>query len=593
MQRKYDSDSRQLKIWTLPVVGVAAIFALSLSACGPAEHAPDPGREDAAANSLGDASVEGGVVDGTVGVDHSSQNDAGVVADASTGQDSAQPVDASTGQDSATSQDASTTGDAGESCQSDRQCDPGSICLNGHCVSGCRIDEDCPADSPKCENGANPPGTCVECLVGTDCQAPLNACVNGSCTQTCNGVDGCAYPTVCDDVQGLCVRCITDDQCLSGNICVNNDCVPGCNSDQGCPDGQVCSNDVCVDGCRDDSACLAGMICENDVCRLGCRPATETSADTCPLEQHCDTNLNCVDGCGTSNDQCPAGETCLGNACYTPCSNGECPAGDHCDNNGYCVPGCVGGTCDNNQVCDATQVAVGECVECYEGDTSVCDNSPVSRFCDTLNRECTAKCQDQQSTFYCENILGWVCDSNNDNLCVECTGDPDCSDFQHCDTGLNRCIDDSTRPFCAACENDADCGGPADLCVYTDYGRWASEQVCGTDCSQGQDCPAGTACTPVGEPVRGMQCLPANSVMDAATCAGRDSLLSQNECQSQWECGLPQVQDAICSGYGASAGHCSVFCDPAVPNDCPEGFRCEDPPAQDGNDPDPRCAQIR
>lgn len=585
MQKNFLSNKRHMQTASWLSFSLPTLALLGLAACSGVEHAPDPSGEDGSISGLVDASVEGGVADG-----NTSANDAGTIQDASTGQDSGNTtVDANTDQDSGnTGTDASTA-----SCQSDRQCNTGSICLNGDCIVGCRIDEDCPADSPKCENGANPPGSCVECLVGGDCQAPLNACINGSCTQTCNGPNGCSYPTVCDDAQGLCVRCIDNDQCLNGTICVNNDCVPGCTNDQGCMEGQICTNGSCVEGCRDDSSCLDGMICADNNCRLGCRPATDTSADTCPVEQHCDAqSLTCADGCGTSNDQCPAGETCLANACYTPCDNGSCPAGDHCDNNGYCVPGCVGGECGNNQVCDATQDALGECVECYEGDTSVCDNSPVSKFCDTLNRECTAKCVDQQSTFYCENILGWVCDANSDNLCVECVSSNDCNEFQHCDTSLNRCVDDSTRPFCAQCTQDADCGTAADLCVYTDYGRWASEQICTQDCSQGQSCPSGTACQPVGEPVRGMQCVPTNSVMDAATCAGRGDLIAHTSCQSQWECGLPQINDAICSGYGASAGSCSVFCDPNVANDCPEGFICEDPPAADGNDPNPRCAAI-
>jgi len=253
-------------------LAVLAFSALAFAACSGVEHAPDSPQEDGSVVSLTDANVEGGVADGGGLIDATTEQDGNTATvDAATGQDgNSSTVDAATGQDGNTS----TVDAATASCQSDRQCETGSICLNGSCVEGCRINEDCPSDSPKCELGAAAPGSCVECLVGTDCQAPLNACVNGSCTQTCANPGDCDFPLVCDDSQGLCVRCINDDQCLSGNICETNDCVPGCRNDDNCQNGDVCINGACLAGCRDDSGCLDGMICIASACQLGCRPTS-------------------------------------------------------------------------------------------------------------------------------------------------------------------------------------------------------------------------------------------------------------------------------------------------------------------------------
>jgi hypothetical protein len=92
-----------------------------------------------------------------------------------------------------------------------------------------------------------------------------------------------------------------------------------------------------------------------------------------------------------------------------------------------------------------------------------------------------------------------------------------------------------------------------------------------------------------------MQCMPV-STMHPASCAARNDLVDEKDCDNGRQCGLlgwanrDGQGDAICSGAGGSAGHCSAFCDPAVPNDCPDGFFCEDPPDEPDQAWPPRCS---
>jgi hypothetical protein len=204
-------------------------------------------------------------------------------------------------------------------------------------------------------------------------------------------------------------------------------------------------------------------------------------------------------------------------------------------------------------------------VGCYSGDVSTCVTPSV---CDTVNRECALQCSSDEYIWACEG-RGWYCDPDRDNLCVECLEDEHCAAFAHCDGNVGRCVEDDGRPLCAPCDADDQCGDAGDLCVNLDHGFMLDEQVCGLDCSAGLTCPPGTSCQEVGEPVRGAQCLPHNTVMELSTCKAFIDTSEFVECQSSWDCGLTRNRDAICSDVGLSAGHCTMLCDPAVQDQCP------------------------
>ena len=258
---------------------------------------------------------------------------------------------------------------------------------------------------------------------------------------------------------------------------------------------------------------------------------------------------------------------------------------------GQCLAGC-----DADEDCafqreDKCNVTTHACVECL---TAMDCNVPGFDMPSCNNNICELPCNPAAGFDTCI-ILGLDCDAMT-MTCVECNTAMDCDPFQACTN--HRCVDTGGRPLCAECDNDDQCGGPNDLCVTRTI-RNSTEQVCGVDCSTpgSPQCPVGTTCQQVGggngTPARGMQCLPANSIHQA-TCAGYNDLVAEQQCLDSRQCGMlgganaQLMGDAICSGAGASDGHCSVLCTMGG-NDCPAGFFCEDPPDTPQQEFRPRC----
>ncbi len=486
----------------------------------------------------------------------------------------------------------------GQPCMGSRDCDLGTICVGGFCTAGCETENDC-ANGDVCDTSILPNGACVECLTANDCGGQNPLCDNGTCRESCNGAMQCPSPLTCDTTINACVRCLDDNGCRNGSICVNRDCVAGCRLDADCAPGDVCEADQCVAGCRaNPNTCRPGFICQEaqgnaGVCVNGCN-VPEDCGD--PTQFAC-TNGTCVRNCQADGD-CPLGTICEAGACARGCRAPDrgCPNGSYCDAlasgaAGQCLAGCDGNEDCFGGIARTCDTAAHSCVECLVSQD--CElpgpGSNVVVAC-TPENLCQITCDPSAQFSVCQ-ALGWTC-SDQSNTCVECVEDQDCGAFETC---LNsRCAGQPNRPLCAECDTDDDCGGPADLCVTRQL-VVGQERVCGVDCSTGQACPAGTTCQTVGGgngiPPRGQQCLPFNSVHRFTTCAARNDVIAGVECTTGGQCGTAGgfggQGDAICSGFGASDGQCSVFC--AVNgNDCPEGFFCEDPPG----DPAPRCGPL-
>ncbi|MBN2723093.1 MAG: hypothetical protein JXR95_03370 [Deltaproteobacteria bacterium] len=143
----------------------------------------------------------------------------------------------------------------------------------------CENNIDCPPDAPMCEDGycieINTSGTCTnndDCISPYICDTVLEKCVpptNGERCNLLNSANPCPEPEIC--VGGYCQdptdNCETNDDCPTGWLCNDGECIPDNGGDPDCytvpcPDGDVCINGVCVnpDECdlNDSPTRLAG-----------------------------------------------------------------------------------------------------------------------------------------------------------------------------------------------------------------------------------------------------------------------------------------------------------------------------------------------
>jgi hypothetical protein len=402
-------------------------------------------------------------------------------------------------------------------CNDDADCGPGEICENNQCVRGCRDDQDCQQFDP-----------------GMICED--NQCVRG-----CRDSSQCPPGTYCDNL--VCVPgCETDADCQAGEACINNECVRGCQSDADCDLGFICEGNTCVEGCRDDRDCQPGMYCEQGQCEAGC-----TTDDDCPWGMHCwVAQHECVE-CVTDDH------------CWDPLGQSFCDLQTH-----TCREGCTdNGDCGRDQVCDTTQDPA-VCVECYAGDTSVCDNWGL--VCDTTSYFCVECLQDSD----CQDSLLPYCQTDF-YMCVECYEDQHCAADEVCDTQRYVCRSSTGRGLCEPCTDDSECGVAADMCVdFRDANGGVIDQGCGRACgTAGTPCPAGYRCAQLG--ANTMQCVP-NNTEDNPTCAGIRDMGQPCNFGSD-ECGIVDVPDGTCVP-SMGGGYCSVQCAIGAPGDPPT---CIDP----------------
>lgn len=179
---------------------------------------------------------------------------------------------------------------------------------------------------------------------GTLCGVLVMVTFIGGCPPgpaACTENADCGTDLVCDTASGSCVECLLDTDCTDpkglcnqggGNVCVN------CYADVHCDDGSVCTtNDKCganfqctYTDAEDDTDCSAdedpANACTNDACTAGVCTHTASGATTC----------NDGDDC-TKDDACTA-LVCAGTDIADCCAtNADCDAGDECVNK-VCKP---------------------------------------------------------------------------------------------------------------------------------------------------------------------------------------------------------------------------------------------------------------
>jgi hypothetical protein len=203
----------------------------------------------------------------------------------------------------------------------------------------CDSDEECPASSPKCDEGE-----CVPCTSSASCE-------DREATPFCEATTGSSQV-------GECVACLEDDHCEGsddGAYCNNNECVP-CKTHADC-------TDLTKPQCSDEGQCV------------GC-----TDSDACEDRDGAEI---CVTSPGPRRGACVA---CLENEhCDNPtpqCTDNECTK---CTNNEACSDR------DGTTVCDTSSDATfgGTCVECTGSSYETCKEGSTEYVCVSLERECS------------------------------------------------------------------------------------------------------------------------------------------------------------------------------------------------------------
>ena len=230
---------------------------------------------------------------------------------------------------------------------------------------------------------------------------------------------------------------------------------PLCESRLDCPGRLGCVDGVCM-RCSRDRECLVTEFCNpsDQLCHL-----LPDTGDECVVNSDCDLGQFCVQGYCKNADEftpcvddqdCQEGERCdpLNKVCVLDlgCNRDlDCAEGEVCDlASNRCMPACTPETqeqiCGFGLVCDAD----GRCVECYQD-----DQCGVGLTCNTE----THRCEGENSCITSRDCLpGEVCNPQTHQCTVvplPCLSNPDCPEGTVCDPTQGACVPHDCRadPF--------------------------------------------------------------------------------------------------------------------------------------------------
>lgn len=255
--------------------------------------------------------------------------------------------------------------------------------------------EGCPALQPHCDEMT---GLCVACLEDEDCSGD-GECRNGSCSECVTSMD-CMMPEapVCSatgPTSGQCVPCESRSDC--DGIRVSGVNLEACEIREDSPN-------ACV-------ACDGGDVteCGGNVCDVRAKECTDLRVNTARTCEPCVASSECLDG-GVCAREVFAGA----------------PTGF------YCFPPAFSG-------CVVPRIYDIDSWESVEGaDMDVCH--PASTTCQGLRDE-TERCKDS-STCGLPDVNDAVCVEATDRCTYLCGGDADCQGDQVCPIAVPRiCVD--------------------------------------------------------------------------------------------------------------------------------------------------------
>lgn len=341
-----------------------------------------------------------------------------------------------------------------------------------------------------------------------------------------------------DDIAGICYlynngkpkppECTTNSHCAPGEICKNQQCIPGNKKGYGapCTDGGDCTSGLCI---KSSTSTYCTQYCNSSACPNGdkcvnlsgggkaCLP-NSASTGTKKLGQTCASNLECIsDICVQVPGQ--------GYLCSQKCtvSKNDCPTGYTCANStigGLCIPGTTTTKKDFGAACTANS-------QCKSGTCGVTSKGRIcTSVCDMTKKNCP-------SGYKCEKLP-----SNTVPMCVK-------------DSGTTPTKKDLGEP----CKNAADCKSA--LCANTGSGL-----VCIQYCDLSKNnCPTGFKCVPISGSTKGA-CVKDTSIKPPKKGKLGDPCTKGDECES-----------GLCATDSQGNKFCTNLCDPKV--GCGSGYTCD------------------
>lgn len=462
--------------------------------------------------------------------------------------------------------DPNEAGSCNEVCGGDQ------ICREGRCCDVCASDSDCPTGEicgaeRYCE--LQPSSACT---IDLDC-ASRKCGDDGMCEaeQRCMESSECEGARICN-LEGNCVlKCVHDQACNVGEVCLEGSCVVSglCDADADCGEGGACVDGLCKLGCDYDFECGADATCFDEQCSWGCEESADCGSDGLCWRGACVTpsvtNPTVPDPAKDPIDEpvidpdtpvepdpvepdptnpdpvnpdmpdmpvepmpvscqldsaCGDQERCIDGACiyYGACQSDTQCFGDMVCDSGRCRDHCVdNSTCFNGELCGTDGKCAPAPVTTGGGDGG------------TTAPECLASVD----CGACEACVGGVCEI----LPRICATDSQCGLEKDCEEGFCnfQCSDNSECPYSQICE----------------------QGVCMTDPTpSGSICAANAECAD-GTCVNGI-CF--DACQNASDC-GDMMLCDEGVCQPDWRPGFECRNNTDCPSDGVCVdGMCTVSC---------------------------------
>ena len=458
--------------FSLPILPLAALLALGLSACGSDDTGgTEPIKIEADGGSSGgdDTSVDDGASSSSGGDTTSSSG-----GDTTSSSSGAETTSSSGGTDAGADAGGGCPYSEGCECEKDGDCATG-LCTGtpdgmrcaGPCTDGCTGEYECKTLTAGGRDNQNlcvhkHPTVCAPCKTNAVCSSafdPDAKCVDRGkdgfyCGASCASNSDCPTGYACDkvkDITGAEVsQCVTDD----GSICKCSKYAMAAKMSTKCAD---------KDGCAGERTCLADG--ETGAPTGGglsqCTGGTKADEKCDGIDNNCDgatDEATCDDKEPCTTDSC---DPSTGACTNTPLTTGTCDDGDACTESDACAAGkCTGEAkkCDDSDACTVDSCKDGKC-ETAPATDAPCDDSDKC----TTDDKCDDKGKCNGAAKDCDDGNKCSIDTCADGVCSSgAVQEGPCEDGDLCTTG-DKCEKDGTgKLVCKAgdvkkCDDGVEC----------------------------------------------------------------------------------------------------------------------------------------